>query len=114
MNANVRTFRARDARAALTAVRAAFGGEAVILQTREIAGGVFGPAQIEVTAASSMDEAPRHDASRVRKAAFEEVRPSGKADPSDLQAEVASLRRVVEELRRRSVRQEIAGDDAAV
>src|SRR5437763_9465495 len=100
MNANVRTFRAVDARAALSAVRAAFGGEAVILQTREVGGGLFGPAQIEVTAASSMDEAPRHDASRVRKAAFEEARPSDKggaraAAGSDLQAEVASLRRVV-------------------
>src|SRR6185369_14065297 len=104
MNATVRTFRAADARAALSAVRAAFGGEAVILQTREIAGGVFGRAQIEVTAASSMDAA-QGDAARVRKAAFEEARPvereRGKgAGPAvaaaDLQAEVASLRRVVE------------------
>jgi len=146
MNANVRTFRAVDARAALSAVRAAFGGEAVILQTREIAGGLFGPAQIEVTAASSMDAAPRQDdlrgtlrgfpdppatdsarqaelhprATRVRKAAFEEVRPAVREAgaviaASDLQSEVASLRRVVEEMRRRGARPEAAdAGDAAV
>src|SRR5437764_5705630 len=106
-HAHVRTFRSPDARAALSAVREAFGGDAVILQTREVAGGLFGPAQIEVTAASSADGAAP-DASRVRKAAFEEAaRPGSRAGASsdrgasELQAEVASLRRVVEELRRR-------------
>lgn len=47
----VRTFRAPDARAALTAVKAAFGADAVILDTRQIGGGLFSRPQIEVTAA---------------------------------------------------------------
>lgn len=47
----VRTFRAPDARSALTAVKAAFGADAVILDTRQIGGGLFSRPQIEVTAA---------------------------------------------------------------
>ena len=57
-SSNVRTFRAADARSALSAVRAALGGEAVILETREVAGGLFGKAQIEVTAAGPVPSAP--------------------------------------------------------
>jgi flagellar biosynthesis protein FlhF len=104
-NANVRTFRAPDARSALSAVRAALGGEAVILETREVAGGLFGRSQIEVTAAGPVMAAPE-----ARRAVFEESpvparyprRGQPAAQPqSDLQGEVAALRRVVEELRRR-------------
>ena len=42
MNAQVKTFRAPDPRAALDAVKAAFGDEAVILHTREVRGGLWG------------------------------------------------------------------------
>jgi flagellar biosynthesis protein FlhF len=125
-HANVKTFRAPDARSALNAVRAALGGEAVILETREVAGGLFGRAQIEVTAAG-----PGADAPEVRRAAFEQLptrgaraasapgapaagpgsaarrgyapTPAAAAAPgaAELQAEVTALRRVVEELRRK-------------
>ena len=50
MSATIRTFRAPDARAALAAVKAALGPEAVILSTREVPGGMFRPTEIEVTA----------------------------------------------------------------
>jgi flagellar biosynthesis protein FlhF len=100
---NVRTFRANDARSALSAVRAALGGEAVILETREVAGGIFGRAQIEVTAAGPSPGAP--DA---RRAAFEDAplygRMGGKrALPaaSDLQSEISALRKLVEDMRQR-------------
>jgi flagellar biosynthesis protein FlhF len=113
-NATVRTFRAPDAMSALNAVKAAFGREAVILQTREIAGGLFGKPQVEVTAASGMPEVP----SGGRTAAFERAvarasvpandlrlddePPRGAARVThDLKDEVGALRRVVEELRRR-------------
>ncbi len=104
-NATVRTFRAPDAMSALNAVKAAFGRDAVILQTREIAGGLFGKPQVEVTAASAMPEAP---AATARSAAFERANrqanaapAAGSRGPGDLQDEVSALRRVVEELRRR-------------
>ncbi len=71
-NSNVRTFRAADARSALSAVRAALGGEAVILETREVAAGLFGRAQIEVTAAGPGPSAPD-----TRRAAFESA-PGGR------------------------------------
>src|SRR5882762_1413187 len=107
MNAhtNVRTFRAPDARAALSAVRAALGGEAVILETREVSAGLFGRAQIEVTAAGPAPSAPE-----ARRAAFEDapvtISRSGKrayesANGGDLQTEVTALRRLVEEMRNR-------------
>src|SRR5258708_21807450 len=104
-NATVRTFRAPDAMSALNAVKAAFGRDAVILQTREIAGGLFGKPQVEVTAASSMPEAP---AATARSAAFERANrqanaapAAGSRGPGDLQDEVSALRRVEDELRRR-------------
>lgn len=83
MNANVKTFRASDPRAALDAVKAAFGEEAVILHTRQIGGGLWGKPEIEITAASS-GEAARG------------AEPKGR---SEMEAELASLRRVVSELR---------------
>jgi flagellar biosynthesis protein FlhF len=99
---NVRTFRAPDARSALSAVRAALGGEAVILETREVSGGLFGKAQIEVTAAGPAGHPPD-----VRRAKFEELPARGavdsprRRDPDDLQTEVTALRQVVEQMRRR-------------
>jgi flagellar biosynthesis protein FlhF len=99
-NSNVRTFRAADARSALSAVRAALGGEAVILETREVSAGLFGKAQIEVTAAGPAESAP--DA---RRAAFEAAplssRGGKRAPASDLEGEVGALRRLVEEMRLR-------------
>lgn len=100
-SSNVRTFRAADARSALSAVRAALGGEAVILETREVAGGLFGKAQIEVTAAGPVPSAPE-----TRRAAFETAPASaaraGRRVPvTDLEGEVGALRRLVEEMRHR-------------
>jgi flagellar biosynthesis protein FlhF len=114
-NATIRTFRAPDAVAALSAVRAAFGGEAVILQTREVAGGFFGRTQIEVTAASSVNEVP---GGRERRPAWEEGPPrtprmpasasinTATAQKRDLYQEISALRGVVEELKRRGARGE--------
>jgi flagellar biosynthesis protein FlhF len=51
MKALVRTFRAPDSAAALAAVKAALGPDAVLLSTRTIDGGLFRRAEIEVTAA---------------------------------------------------------------
>src|SRR5437588_63134 len=59
MTAQVRTFRAPDARSALAAVKAALGAEAVILSSREVAGGIFGRAQVEITAALGDPEPPQ-------------------------------------------------------
>jgi flagellar biosynthesis protein FlhF len=80
----VKTFRAPDPRSALDAVKAALGDEAVILQTREVGGGLWGKPQIEVTAAAATAE----PAARTPKPAV------------GLETEVAALRRVVEDLRR--------------
>src|SRR3954452_13303998 len=80
----VKTFRAADPRSALDAVKAALGDEAVILQTREVGGGLWGKPQIEGTAAAGTAEA----AARTPKPAV------------GLETEVAALRRVVEDLRR--------------
>lgn len=115
-NATVKTFRAPDALSALNAVKAAFGRDAVILQTREIAGGLFGKPQVEVTAASAMPEAPPAVG---RSAAFERANRAanggGAAAPratGDLQDEVVALRRVVEDLRRRVGSDDGGPDDA--
>ena len=51
-HSDIRTFRAATTRDALAAIKAALGGEAVILDTREV-GGLFGRREIEVTAAKS-------------------------------------------------------------
>ncbi len=101
-NSNVMTFRAADARAALSAVRAALGGEAVILETREVAGGLFGKTHIEVTAAGPGPSAPD-----TRRAAFESApgaqgaRAGRRVPVTDLEGEVGALRRLVEEMRHR-------------
>jgi flagellar biosynthesis protein FlhF len=80
----IRTFRARDARSALSAVKAAFGIDAVILETKQVSGGLFGKPQIEVTAASSSPE-PARSAPKVDRA---------------VESDVAALRRVMEDVRR--------------
>jgi len=98
----IRTFRARDARAALTAVKAAFGPDAVIIETRQIDGGLFGRTQIEVTAAA--------DASAARLPQVERAVPPrrGLAAGSDpaVDDDVAALRRAVEDVRRSLGRQD--------
>jgi len=83
----IRTFRARDARSALTAVKAAFGLDAVILETKQVSGGLFGKPQIEVTAASGgPDDAPS---------------PARSPRPDRaVETDVAALRRVMEDVRR--------------
>jgi flagellar biosynthesis protein FlhF len=81
MNAIVKTFRGRDPKAALDAVKASLGDEAIILNTREV-GGLWGKREIEITAVRSGEEVP-----------------AKKRRPVDLESEVATLRRVVEELR---------------
>jgi flagellar biosynthesis protein FlhF len=91
MNAIVKTFRGPDPRTALDAVRSALGEEAIILKTREV-GGFFGRKQIEITATHSGRGEPSSSY-------------TGRGEPSsmggaiDLESEVASLRRIVEQLR---------------
>jgi len=51
MTPTVRTFRAADSNAALAAVKAALGSEAVILSTRSVDAGLFRRAEVEITAA---------------------------------------------------------------
>lgn len=91
MNASpplIRTFRARDARSALTAVKAAFGPDAVIIETKQREGGLFRRPHIEVTAASE----------------------GGAAKPKEpdhaVEMDVAALRRVMEDVRRSLNRRE--------
>jgi flagellar biosynthesis protein FlhF len=86
MNSTVRTFRAQDPRAALAAIRAALGDEAVILSTREVRTGLLGRAEIEVTAAVTNEPVPAPAARRTQQG-------------GDLEGEVGALRRVVEDLR---------------
>jgi flagellar biosynthesis protein FlhF len=85
----VRTFRAADPRAALDAVKAALGTEAVIVDTREV-GGLWGRSEIEVTAMRSMPE----------RNAVAGAQGAGNGD-AGLQSEIGALRRVVDELRAR-------------
>lgn len=54
----VRTFRAPTPRAALAAVKVAFGKEAVILSSREISGGLFRAKEIEVIARRAPAQQP--------------------------------------------------------
>lgn len=80
----IRTFRARDARSALTAVKAAFGSDAVIIETKQIGGGLFGHAEIEVTAASPVAAQPAPTTDR----------------DSRMENDMAALRRVMDDVRR--------------
>ena len=83
MNAIVKTFRGRDPKTALDAVKASLGDEAIILNTREV-GGLWGKREIEITAVKSGDDVPQNNKKR---------------RPTDMESEVASLRRIVEDLR---------------
>lgn len=88
MNAHapmIRTFRARDARSALTAVKEAFGSDAVIIETKQVGGGLFGKPQIEVTAASASAPSP--------------VQEKSERD-SRMENDMAALRRVMDDVRR--------------
>src|SRR5512142_2413704 len=75
MTPNVRTFRAPDPAAALAAVKAALGADAVILSTRTVDGGLFRKPEIEITAAV---EHPAPPPARKRPA----VRPRPEAPPA--------------------------------
>ncbi len=120
MPATVRTFRAADAASALRAVKAAFGSEAVIVSTQEVAGGLFRSPEIEVTASVSDELAqavarakPPPLASRpLAEPAFLSqpappaprplslVSPPRPPDESGLAHEVLSLKKELEEARR--------------
>src|SRR5512142_995488 len=58
MTPNVRTFRAPDPAAALAAVKAALGADAVILSTRSVDGGLFRKPEVEITAAVEHPASP--------------------------------------------------------
>ena len=81
MNATVKTFRGRDPKSALDAVKASLGDQAIILNTREV-GGLWGKREIEITAVQSGGEVP----AKSRR-------------PNDVESEVSALRRIVEDLR---------------
>ena len=105
MSATVRTFRASDSTAALAAVKAALGPDAILISTRTVQGGIFRRPEVEVTAAAgdaleapaeSRTDAPAHGVSRYAAATPALSRPAD--DP--LSSEVQLLRRSVEETRR--------------
>lgn len=114
MSAIVRTFRAPDAAAALAAVKAALGPDAVLISTRTVEGGLFRRPEVEVTAAAGEAleppaagrAAPPVPAlpSPARAAAGATAYGAGAllARPADdpLASEVQLLRRSVEETRR--------------
>ena len=60
MSATVRTFRASDSTAALAAVKAALGPDAILISTRTVQGGIFRRPEVEVTAAAgdAMERSP--------------------------------------------------------
>lgn len=102
MSAMVRTFRARDARSALAAVKAALGSDAVILSTQEVSGGLFRRPEIEVTAAleptpglpPAQVAPPRHGAGR-----YTTPPPPTDTVPSVIAEELIALRSAVESVR---------------
>lgn len=95
----IRTFRAPDARAALTAVKAAFGVDAVIIETKQIGGGLFGRPHIEVTAAAGSKPAP-----------VERVPERG--PDRAMETDIAALRRVMDDVRRTLHRRPRPTDEA--
>jgi flagellar biosynthesis protein FlhF len=90
----IRTFRARDARSALGAVKAALGSDAVIIETKQVSGGLFGRAQIEVTAASS-GGVGGGDQGRDRR---DDARDNGR--DQKMETDMAALRRVMDDVKR--------------
>ncbi len=95
MTAMIRTFRAPDARSALAAVKAALGGEAVILGTKEVRTGFFGRAEVEVTAALSHETATPVRPPPAAVAVKQVIAPPSHA----LTDEVISLRSTLEQMR---------------
>lgn len=95
----VRTFRAPDSAAALAAVKAALGPEAVILSTRSVDAGLFRRPEVEITAALEPQGAPR--AAGAAPARPEPRSTAAPRRPVDdpLEEEVRLLRRSVEEAR---------------
>jgi flagellar biosynthesis protein FlhF len=114
MTPTVRTFRAPDPAAALAAVKAALGADAVILSTRTVDGGLFRKAEVEITAAVEHPAPPPARKRPVRQPAPApvQVRPEPTAEPKrtpppptrpqddELQDEIRHLRKSVEEARR--------------
>ena len=77
-----RHARGRDARSALTAVKEALGSDAIIIETRQVSGGLFGRAQVEVTAALGGDSSRQTERD------------------SRMETDMAALRRVMDDVRR--------------
>src|SRR5512142_857965 len=122
MSATVRTFRAPDATAALAAVKAALGPDAVLISTRTVAGGLFRRPEVEVVAAvgAAVEDVPGGREGREGGGAAREpfggaasrpvpVRyapaaaapiPAARPEHDPLASEVQLLRRSVEEARR--------------
>jgi flagellar biosynthesis protein FlhF len=110
MTPTVQTFRAPDSAAALAAVKAALGAEAVILSTRSVDGGLFRRPEVEITAAVEAPPSPPRRRPRERSAAdprpAPDVEPRRAAPPPPrppddaIQDELRHLRRSVEEARR--------------
>lgn len=94
-SAQTQTFRAPDVRAALAAVRSAMGDDAVIVETREVGGGLWGRSEIEVTA--KIDGGTPGST------------PAAPSARDELQAELAALRRVVDDLRDKRSKDPSAG-----
>ncbi|HET6439969.1 MAG TPA: flagellar biosynthesis protein FlhF, partial [Anaeromyxobacter sp.] len=107
MTPTVRTFRAPDSAAALAAVKAALGADAVILSTRAVDGGLFRRAEVEIVAATEAPPAPRRRPPRPQPRP--EPEPASASAPAKvplrppddaLQEEIRYLRKSVEEARR--------------
>ncbi len=124
MTPTVRTFRAPDSNAALAAVKAALGPEAVILATRAVDAGLFRKAEVEITAAigpieedvprprprprsaaaavaaHALAAAPARERAELRAAAPAHQPRAARPEDDPLSEEVRQLRRSVEEARR--------------
>ncbi len=107
-SADIRTFRAADSRAALSAIKAALGSDAVILRTREVAS-LFGKPEIEVTAARgepAVPVEPRPAARPVRSAEFDEDVTPAQTGPGQPPQRSDVFRQLVQ----RGVDEELAAD----
>jgi flagellar biosynthesis protein FlhF len=119
----VKTFRARDARGALAAVKAALGPDAVILSTQEVSGGLFRKGEIEVTAAIApglaqprqpppVPEQPAPAPAPVRHGVARYAPPAATSDtqpvPSVIAEELIALRSAVESMRSQLKQQALA------
>jgi len=102
MSTMVKTFRAADARAALAAVKAAMGPEAVILSTAQVPGGLFRKPEVEVTAALAPAEpaaAPSRVASRYQAGSAPPLQHSQTSDTGVVAEEMIALRSAFESMR---------------